>query len=190
MTYRERREAKADRLREWADKRDVRADAARAAADATFSNIPFGQPMLVGHHSYKADVSRRARATANLGRSFEHSSKAQSMRARADGIDSAAAHAIYSDDSDAIDRLRERIAGLESERDAIKAYNASCRRGSPDLSLLSDHQRGGLESQARHMPDYHARIKGQCPPYMLSNLSGNIAKQRARLAQLEREAGQ
>jgi hypothetical protein len=147
--------------------------------------IPFGQPMMPGHHSYKGDVSFRNKITSGYDRAFGDLNKADAMHSKAENIRAAADRAIYSDDHDAIDKLRERIAGLEAERDAVKAYNATCRKGAPNPSLLTAHQRGGLETQARHMPDYHARIKQQCPPYMLSNLSGNISTQRKRLAQLE-----
>lgn len=45
MTYRERRLAKAERLREWADKREEKADAAYSTAHNIGSQIPFGQPI-------------------------------------------------------------------------------------------------------------------------------------------------
>lgn len=51
MTYRERREAKAARLREWAAKRDGKSAASFARSAAIADNIPLGQPILVGHHS-------------------------------------------------------------------------------------------------------------------------------------------
>lgn len=53
MTYRDRREAKADRLREWAEKREAKAAAAFDSAATLSDAIPFGQPILVGHHSEK-----------------------------------------------------------------------------------------------------------------------------------------
>jgi hypothetical protein len=53
LTYRERREAKADRLRDYAGRREAKQgmldEAARSDEGAT--GIPFGQPILVGHHS-------------------------------------------------------------------------------------------------------------------------------------------
>lgn len=45
MTYRERRLAKAERLREWADKREEKADATYSTAHNIGSQIPFGQPI-------------------------------------------------------------------------------------------------------------------------------------------------
>jgi len=51
MTTRERREARAARLREWADKREAKAQAGFQAVHDLADSIPMGQPILVGHHS-------------------------------------------------------------------------------------------------------------------------------------------
>ncbi len=185
-TYRERREARADRLDGWADKRQTRGEAtldrARTMADA----IPFGQPMLVDHYSYRRDVNYRNRINSTFRRSFEDLNKATSMTSRAANIRAAADRAIYSDDDNAVEALTVRIEKLEAERARIKAYNASCRKGAPDLALLDEKQQAGLASALKYSA--HACKGGTFPAYSLTNLSGNIAKQRKRLTQLTREA--
>ena len=188
MTYRDRREARADRLDGWADKREVRGEATLATARARADLIPFGQPILVGHYSERGDRNYRDKITNGYRRAFEDLNKAESMRSRADGIRSAAERAIYSDDNNAIGALRARIELLEAERARIKAYNATCRKGAPDVSLLDAGQRAQLESALKYSA--HACKGGAFPGYGLSNLSGNIGKQRARLEQLERAAQQ
>jgi hypothetical protein len=47
-TYRERREARAEQLREWADRREAKQPALNQAAraDEATTGIPFGQPIL------------------------------------------------------------------------------------------------------------------------------------------------
>lgn len=186
-TYRERREARADRLDGWAAKRDAKAEAGFKQAHTMADAIPFGQPILSDHYSAKGDRSYRARMRATGERALTDSNKAREMASKAANIRAAAEHAIYSDDPDAIERLEGRIAALEAKRDRIKAYNASCRKGSPDESLLDDSQRAGLATSWKFQRSYMERRKGQMPAYVLSNLSGNIAQQRKRLAQL-REA--
>jgi hypothetical protein len=185
-TTRERREARAERLRDWADgqerKGTARVEAARAVADM----IPLGQPMMPGHHSYRADVNRRARMRSNWDKGFEALNKAESMRSRAANIEAAAARAIYSDDDDAVPALEARIAALEAERAAVKAYNVSCRKGAPCPDLLLPQQRAKLEQVQRYSPC--PRDDGSLPGYVLSNLSGNIKRNRDRLAQLRRGA--
>jgi len=184
-TYRERREAKAERLHEWADKRDDKADAAFGKADSIAREIPLGQPILVGHHSEGHARRDQERIDRGMRSGIENTRKADEMRARAENIERAADHAIYSDDEDAIEKLRAKIAGLEAQRDRISAYNASCRsrKAAGDTSLLDDAQRADLLSIAKHC-SYQLRKYGQFPAYTSSNLSGTIRATRKRLEQL------
>lgn len=55
----ERAEERAERFEEYSDKREQDAERAHAAVSSIADNIPFGQPILVGHHS-----ERRARKDA------------------------------------------------------------------------------------------------------------------------------
>ena len=96
------------------------------------------------------------------------------MRSRADGIEDQLATSIYDDDPDAIEQLRARITRLETERDEAKAANTAYRREHrAELKAMTPYQRG----QAVPYPSYH-----------FQNLSGNLSRQRARLARLERRA--
>lgn len=175
-TYRERREAKAERLRGWAETRVERAEVALKADERVRSDWAFiTQP---GH------IPGRNRIIARQDRAFESLQKAEGMQARANGIEGQLATSIYSDDPDAIEQLEARIAKLEAERAAIKAYNASCRKGAPDLSLLTDKQKRDLTSVMQHSA-YSLGKGGAFPAYGLANLSGNISQQRKRLAKLK-----
>lgn len=95
------------------------------------------------------------------------------MDARAAEIERQAEHAIYSDDHDACDRLRERIATLEAQREQMKAKNAAFRVSHKTelKALTSAYQR-----------DLAMPHQG----FELTNLSGNINRQKKRLAELER----
>lgn len=183
-TYRERREARAERLRDWAEKREARAATDEQTARSIGEHIPFGQPILVGHHSESRHRRDLDRIDGAMRRSVESADKAASMKSRADGIEAQLAASIYSDDHDAIERLEERITGLEAERDRIKAFNATCRKGAPDLSILTERERADLASTARHS-SYMLGKGGQFPAYVLSNLNGNLNRNRKRLASLK-----
>ena len=79
MTYRDRREARAERLRGWAGKREQSAAAVFKAGEPFTSDIAFNtQP---GH------IPFRARLIAREDRAYESLGKAASMRSRADGIE-------------------------------------------------------------------------------------------------------
>jgi hypothetical protein len=184
-TYRERREARADRLEGWAEKREERGVAAVERARDMASVIPFGQPMLTDHYSYGRDRRYRERIGSTFERGFADLKKADEMAGRAEGIRAQVGGSIYSDDADAIERLTEKIAGLEAERERIKAYNKSCRSaGGADLSLLTEAERENLAS-VRRVAAWQVGARGEFPAYHLSNLGGNITRQRKRLAQLE-----
>lgn len=166
MTYRERREARADRLQEWAGKREERAAAVFKAGEPYTSDYAFNtQP---GH------IPFRAKLIAREDRAHESLAKAEAMRSRASGIESQLANSIYDDDPDAIAQLRERIARLEAERDAAKAVNAAYRK--THKAELAAIDSPFLRNQAMPYPSYH-----------FQNLSGNLTRQRQRLARLERE---
>ena len=79
MTYRDRREARADRLRGWAGKREDRAAAVFKAGEPFTSDYAFNtQP---GH------IPFRARLIAREDRAHESLAKAAAMRSRAGGIE-------------------------------------------------------------------------------------------------------
>jgi len=176
MTYRERREAKAARLREWAEKRQQKADAGfRVGEDLRGDTAFWTQP---------GRIPERDRIHRAHERAFEHAEKAQQMQARATGIEAQAAHAIYSDDEDAAERLEVRIAELEQERDRKKYINAEIRKGprwSDRISPpLTDTERRELETWAS---------MGRLGFGDISNITASIKHNRDRLAALRAERG-
>ncbi|MGD1056214.1 MAG: DUF3560 domain-containing protein [Solirubrobacteraceae bacterium] len=89
-TYRERREARAERLRQWAAKRETRANQAAASVGTLASLIPLGQPILLGHHSQRRAERDRDRIANGTRRVVEHSTKAREFTSRAENIEAAA----------------------------------------------------------------------------------------------------
>lgn len=149
MTYRERREARAERLSDWADKRT-------SAAVQQLNS----QPELRHDWAFITQPGRipqRDRMNRADARAFESLHKAEDMARRAETITEQLDASIYSDDPDAIERLEERVAELEAKREAIKAENKARR----------------------------ARGEEIAPAYVLANLSGNIKRNRDRLAGLK-----
>lgn len=190
MTYRERREARAQRLREWAEKREQKADSARKRVAAIADHIPLGQPILVGHHSEKHARRDQERIMSGMQQAYEHGQKAREMASKAAEIERQAANAIYSDDPDAAEALTAKIERLEAERDRITAYNASCRKAAKlgkvgDTSLLDEAQQTDLRTLAR-VAAYQLRPGGAFPPYVSSNLGSNIKRLHNRLEQLNK----
>ena len=178
MTYRERKEARAERLQEWAAKRESKAAAGWERADSMASVIPFGQPILVGHHSEGRDRRYRARIGATMDRALEDQRKAESMASRAAGIESQLASSIYSDDPDAVEALEARIAKLEAEREQIKAHNKAKRNACTHPANCDCRSRFPRDCSCKDHP---------LPSYVLTNLSGNIKRNRDRLEVIKRQ---
>lgn len=190
MTYRERRLRRAERLRGWSEKRLNKSAESFEGARRAVDGIEPGQPILVGHHSERRHRAALDRHDSRMRQGFEHLEKGNQMASRAAEIERQAEHAIYSDDDDAVERLRERIAGLEAERDRVKAINATIRKhGLAGLTSVltppaTQDEAKDLAQLAALCP-WHDVAKRGYPSYKLQNLSGNIARQRARLEQLE-----
>jgi Domain of unknown function (DUF3560) len=164
MTYRERRENRAERLRGWAGKREESAAAVFQAGEPFRGDIAFAtQP---GH------MPARSQLIAREDRAYESLGKAEAMRSRADGIEGQLANAVYDDDPDAVEQLRARITRLEAERDAAKAVNAAYRK---------EHRAELKAMDSAYARDLAMPYQG----YYFSNLSGSLSRQRARLAKLE-----
>lgn len=185
MTRRERIEAKIEKRKQWAESRKRK----EAQAWEAHKAVPLpegGEPIKVGHHSEKRHRKAIERSHALAFKALEHQDMARHHADKAAGLTDQL-DAIFSDDDNAVEALEARIAEREAERERIKAYNASCRKGAPDDSLLDDAQRKNIESIRKVCP-YQLGRKGQMPAYVLSNLSGRIKTDRDRLARIKYEA--
>lgn len=94
FNHQERAKQRAERLRGWAAGHEAKADAAFTASENATKDIPFGQPIIVGHYSERRH--RRALETSwrNMDKSVaeskiahEQESKAQYWDRLADKID-------------------------------------------------------------------------------------------------------
>lgn len=189
MTYRERREARAARREQWAESREAKAASSFAKAAAIADNIPFGQPILVGHHSERGHRRDQQRIETGMFQGVDHLKMAKHHERAAETIRQQLDRSIYSDDHDAIEKLEERIAGLEAEREAIKAFNAAVRKVKGDTAAIAalvlalpDALRESWETCAKYAS--YQMNGGQFPSYATSNLSGNIKRNRDRLEKL------
>lgn len=154
--YDERREAKVERRRARAEK--LRGQAS-ADVDLSRSLLPdFGQPILVGHHSEKRHRRMLERSDNLMRRAVQGSREADRLDRLADSTEKN--HAISSDDPDAIGKLREKLAGMEAERERIKAANRAAKKAGKPIAEA----------------------------WVLTNLGANIRRVKQRIAELERRA--
>lgn len=133
MTRRERLERRAERRRDWAESRKRKAEAAFRGVEEIADRIPLRQPILVGHHSERKARKDQDRIHAGMRRGVEHNEMARRHEQRAAGLEAQLDRSVFSDDADAIDQLKARIAEREAARERGKRINAAWRKaGKPD----------------------------------------------------------
>ncbi len=128
MTRRERLEARAEKRREWAESRDRKSAAGFNRARVIADGIPFGQPILVGHHSEGRARRDQGRIHSGMSQGVESQKMAEHHRYKAANLEGALENSIFSDDPDAIEQLTEKIERLEEKRGKMKAANAEARK--------------------------------------------------------------
>ena len=182
---RDRLEHRAVQRETWADSRAEKRDEAWKAADLReeVSGIPFGQPILVGHHSERRHRRILERAERKGFEGLEHSQMAKKHETAAATIRRNISQSIYDDDPGAVEALEAKIDALGAERERLKGLNRRIRKGeSLDDLPLTESDKSDLVFAAR----YHDRKT--FPPYVLQNLGGNITRAKQRLARIKAAA--
>ena len=115
--YAEIEAGRAERLAARADALADRAGRVRTTATADYdrarqmaSVIPFGQPAMPDHYSYKTDMNYRAKIGRTYGRAFAGLDHADELERRAAAAETEIEH------RDSVPAIRRRIDRLETER--------------------------------------------------------------------------
>lgn len=183
--YEQRKQDRIDRYRERAANARQRSDSAYNAAHAISDVIPFGQPILVGHHSEKRHRRDLAKIDNGMRRSFEESKKAEYWEQRAAAAEEN--DSISRHDPDALDKLRERIAELRERQENMKAVNKAHKAflkkpASLDAAPFSEAVKAKIRS---YKPEY-SWLPHPFAPYQMQNNLANIKRLEARLVDLQR----
>jgi len=185
--YAERQEERKERLEDRAARLAKEAtetlNRARKMADA----IPFGQPIMVGHHSEGRDRRYRARIDRTFHKAVETHREAERAAERADSAGSSGA--ISSDDPQALEKLRAKIAQAEDIQAKMKAANKIVRSKiftKVEKVLSLEDLLGVTENQALKV--LAPSSFGECgfPRYKLTNNNANIRRMKQRLEYLSR----
>ena len=189
MTRRERLENKLAKREEWAEKAEQRSQTEWEKSRDIVKHIPPGQPILVGHHSEKHHRKLLERADAAGFRAIEKENLAKHHRDKAEGLSDYLENSIFDDDPDAIERIQQKIAGLEKAHSIMLAVNKVCRNKKlDDASKISELINLGLtESAAKEAihPSESWHSVG-FDSYVLSNNSANIRRYKERLVSLQK----
>ena len=176
--YEQKQERRRERLLTASENAQAESDRRFKTAHSLVEGIPFGQPILVGHHSEKRHRRTLERHDQNMRKGFEAQGQARELRGKAASVGTAG---ISSDDPEAVVKLKERIAELEAKQEQMKKTNAAIRKGN-DQALrdmgLSDGAIAALKK-----PDFCGRIG--FPNYALTNNNGNIRRLKERVKHME-----
>lgn len=180
--YQAKIEARKQRMLALADRMQAASDAAYTKARKMADCIPFGQPILVGHHSERGDRAYRSRIWRTQDRCLELQRKAEYFRQKAEGVGTGG---ISSDDPEAVQQLKAKLAKLEQFQLTMKSGNAIIRKHKAQESTIPELVAIGLtESNAREAlkPDFCGRIG--FASYLLTNNNANIRRIKERIAEL------
>lgn len=171
-----RRQARAERLHAAAARKRAEAEGLHAQNTALLG-VMNGTPILVGHHSERRHRRDIARVDSRMGKAVALSKEAAELDRRADAAERN--DAVSSDDPDALPKLREKLAKLEGDRAKLTTLRKACKSRDA-LCLLGEF---GLSlSTAQEF------IERGIPSYVGTNLSANIRRVKARIAEIEKAA--
>lgn len=125
-SHEEKARARLERLQAQAQRAADDSRAAFAKAHQMAEVIPFGQPILVGHHSESRDRAFRERIWNTQRRAYAAYEKAQRLERRAAAAENN--HAISSDDPAALLKLRNKLAKLEAAQSTMTDVNKFIRK--------------------------------------------------------------
>lgn len=187
MTYTERREARIERLRDAAEKAKREGEQLYSRARTMGECIPFGQPILVGHHSEKRDRNYRERINRTYDKAFQADNRASYYENRASAAENNSA--ISSDDPEAITLLKTKIAKAEAEQERYKAINKAIRQNkTPQTRIKAIIALGLGEATAQKLLEKDCFGGIGIPSYKLTNNNANINRMKNRLASLEKNS--
>ena len=178
--FEERKDNRIDYAQEQAAKNGQKANQLYNSAKQMADCIPFGQPVLVGHHSEKRDRNYRNKIHNKFGQSFEAQNKAKHYEKKAETIENSTA--IFSDDPQAIRKLKDKLTNLQSAQAFMKAANKYIKKKDKE-GFLKIHQATEKWWQQLNTPDPMGRVG--FAGYALQNNNAEMARLKKRIAQLQ-----
>lgn len=182
MTTRERLEHKLEKREEWAAKASERCTAEFETARQITEHIPFGQPILVGHHSEAGHRRAIERSAGHMDKGCEAYNLAKYHESKARGLQDQLERTIFSDDEDAVERIEAKIAEREALQERYKNANKVIRsKMTADEKVAELVKLGFEEESARERVEKNAQI----PAYAMTNNNSEIRRLKQRLVSIK-----
>jgi hypothetical protein len=174
--YEERKESKIDAFIQRARKASILANQEFGRAREMGSVIPFGQPILVGHHSegsHRALLNRIDTAHRKASEAFDKAEYYEGKAATAEKD-----YSIKGDDPEAPERYQQKLAKLEETQEYMKAVNKAWKQGKAALVAL-----GLSEAESEELANEKTK---PCASWMLGNNNAETRKVKQKLEELSR----
>lgn len=184
--YEEKKEARIERMKELAEKNEAASTEFYKASNRIADMIPFGQPILVGHHSEKRHRRDAERIHGYMGKSVEASNKAEYYKERAEAAENN--DSISSDDPQAIEKLKAKLDKLTKKQEFYKATNKIVRSAKlSDNAKIEKLVAMGVkeETAAEFIKPGTYGILG-FPQYRLTNNNATIKTVKQRIERLQK----
>lgn len=186
MTSEERKQEKVNRYKALASTARQESEELAERSSKMADVIPFGQPILVGHHSEKVDRSYRGKITSMMDKAIEADKKAEYYEQKAKAAESN--NAIYLGDEDSVERLEKKVADLTDAQEKMKAVNKIIRsKKLADVEKIDKIKELGFSEKNAVMlmtPDYMG-CKGFAS-YQLTNNNAALKKAKERLEEAQK----
>lgn len=188
--FEQRKQNRIDWAENQAAKNVQQSNSSYKRANDLGSIIPMGQPILVGHHSERRHRALLKRIDNAMRKSVESLDKAKHYANKAEAIENNTA--IFSDDPNALDKLREKLKSLEELQALMKNVNGAIRKymNNPDglIEVLIDL--GFNETRIIDLltPD-NVGFTGY-RAFKLTNNNANIRRLKLRIEKLEKVTSQ
>ena len=185
MNYEEKKQARIDRLRSRSEKAHAEADQRWGIAKQQ-GELLNGQPILIGHHSEKAHRALINRMATNSRKASEAYERGKEIGRRADAAERNTA--VFSDDPEAVTKLRLKIEAAEKRQAMMKEANKIIRskpKNAPTPDKMKALAAIGLHEEVAEglfKPDFCNRIG--FPAYELTNNNANIRRMKERIETL------
>jgi hypothetical protein len=180
-SYEEKKQAKIKYYKEKSKELENLSNNMYDQAQKLGSVIPFGQPILVGHHSEKGHRNLIKRINNKYEQSFKTQEKAEYYEHKAEITENN--NTISSDDPEAITKLEAKLKSLMDNQEFMKKVNAEYRK-TQDLNKTSlDAESVKSILHAWEIMPYYSGVPFRS--YSLSNNSANIRIVEKRIEQLK-----
>ncbi len=149
--YEAKQEARRERYLEIAEKKRTESEEVYEATKKRADLIPFGQPILIGHHSQRRAERDAERIRNGMIKSIKLSETADYYEHRAENM----SNSISSDDPDAIIKLKTKLEELEKRQEFMKKENLEARKKKEE----KPHPTWQLSNNSNNMRTVKQRIE-------------------------------